>query len=107
MIREVHISQTVKRELGLRCPSCGGAADSGTTMSLQALDAPPQYTRGALAICMYCGAVNVYDKPLLRTLTRTERRAILRKLPPKNREEIELAMKVAAQVRASLRRSRN
>lgn len=95
MGREVWINQTVKREYGLCCPRCGKGAESGTALDSQKPEGPPVYTRGQYVICGYCGALNVYDKPLLRTLTRAERRAFLRSLTPELRERFELHMELA------------
>lgn len=95
MGREFFISQTVKREYGLRCPRCGKGAESGTAVNSHPLDGPLEYTCGQYVICGYCAALNIYDKPLLRTLDRAERRAFLRSLTPEQRERFELHMRLA------------
>jgi Na+-transporting methylmalonyl-CoA/oxaloacetate decarboxylase beta subunit len=106
-MNRVHITHTEKREYGLRCPRCGGAADGATTLSLEKLRDAPTLTPGALVICGYCAAVNIYEKPLLRTLTRQERRAAIRAMGKVERELFNHCLAVAGNLRADRARQAN
>ena len=96
---EIHIGRIEKRLAGNKCPHCGRPADGGT--SIDDRQAEPMPWPGALAVCLYCGSINVYTDTLaLRRIERTERRQMQR--DPRMAQLIELALSASRSYRSTL-----
>jgi len=79
------------------CLKCKRRIDGATGVS--STDPRPEPEPGNLAICLYCGALNRYDKALhVVPVPREERRAILRR-NPKLKELLEILEAAAQQIR--------
>jgi len=74
---DIHIGSIERRITGNTCPVCGKPNDGGTSIDDQAAVLMPK--PGDFAVCICCGALNVYGDGLrLRLPTPAERRHIAR-----------------------------
>jgi hypothetical protein len=74
---DIHIGSIERRMPGNVCPTCGKAADGGTSLDDKAAARMPK--PGDIAICLYCGALNRYGEGLrLHPCTPAERKSLLR-----------------------------
>lgn len=95
-MREVHIGSIQNKLVGNTCPSCGRSAEGGTSIDDKEAAANPK--PGDLAVCLFCGGLNVYTENLtLRKIERTERRRMLH--DPRLKELFELLTKLAQERR--------
>lgn len=92
MSDKIYIGSVRQRLEGTKCPRCNRPADGGT--SLDHSEHVNQPKSGDFAICLYCGALNVYTESLqLRKIERKERRELAR--DPKLAELIKLTQTFA------------
>ncbi len=95
-MEEIHIGSIQQRLVGTKCPHCGRVADGGT--SIDDREAVRMPKPGSLAVCLYCGSINVYTETLaLRRIERTERRAMKR--DPRMAKLMEICLGVSRQYR--------
>jgi hypothetical protein len=87
-MKEVHLGSVEKEMVGNVCPCCGRTAAGGTAIDDKETSRNPK--PGDVAICLYCGALNVCSETLkLRRTERPERRRLLR--DPRLKKLVELA----------------